>query len=181
MPSTCCFDTVVIWAKSNTAHLHGLCILYMPLQCDQLPPCLWVDMPECLNYSSPDWGKYILAVITRVRTVFLIIKRAPLSCRRAAVPMHAKLRSDDDDRASVDRSLGVGDEGAGSLRVTSAGLSLTSCCLKRDTRTPSVAIHLDHLPDTHMLHTHGYRCKCQQYLFLTHTVQCLCTYGFHGI
>lgn len=36
--------------------------------------------------------------------------------------MHAELRSDDDDRASVEQSLGVGDEGAGSLRVTSARL-----------------------------------------------------------
>lgn len=115
------FDTLVIWAKSNNAN-HGLCILYKLLQCDQLSPCLRGYMPECLNYSSPDWGEYILAVITWVRTLSLIIKRAPLSCSRTAVPMLAEMRSDDDDRPSVEGNWGVSDEGAGSLRVTSAGL-----------------------------------------------------------
>lgn len=36
--------------------------------------------------------------------------------------MRAELRSDDDDRASVEPNPGVGDEGVGSLRATSARL-----------------------------------------------------------
>lgn len=148
MPAACCFDTVVIWSKSNTDHLHGLCISYTPLQCDQLSPCLWGCMPECLNCSAHDWGKYILAVITWARTLSLIIKRAPLSCGRAAVPMHAKLRSDDDDRAS----LGVGDEGAGSLRVTSA--RLRSPAAAWDTRAPlQPSTWITYLTHTRCTHT----------------------------
>lgn len=124
MPTERGFDTVVIWAKSNTTHLHGLCIVYKPVQCDQLSPCLRGCTPECLNCSSHDWRKYILAVITWARTLSRIIKRAPLSCGRAAVPMHTEPRSDDDDRAGVERSgaLDLVTRGAGSLRMTSARL-----------------------------------------------------------
>lgn len=33
----------------------------------------------------------------------MIIKGALLSCRKAAVPMHAEMRSDDYDRVNVER------------------------------------------------------------------------------
>lgn len=150
-----CFATVVIWAKSNTTHLHDLCTAYTPQQCDQLSPCLWGYMPECLSRSSHDWSRYSLVVITWARSLLLIIKRDPLSCCRAAVPMYAELGSDDDDKASVERSWGVGDEGAGSPRVTSARL-----------RSPAAAWNgtpeplCCHQPGSFTWHTHTQKLYC---------------------
>lgn len=81
---------------------------------------LRLERPACPSaWTAPltTGGECILALITWARTPSPpIIKRAPLSCGRAAVPMRARLRSDDED------GEGGGDEGAGSLRVTSAGL-----------------------------------------------------------
>lgn len=64
--------------------------------------------------------------------------------------MHAELRSDDDDRTSVEQSPGGGDEGAGFPEGDLGQSSLTSCCLKLDTRAPL-------LPSTwiaYLMHTH---------------------------
>lgn len=48
--------------------------------------------------------------------------------------MRAGLRSDDDDRTSMEWSPGGGDEGAGFPEGDLGQSSLTSCCLKLDTR-----------------------------------------------
>ena len=145
------FDSVAVWVKSNTMHLQGRCIAYIRLQCDQLSPCLWSYMPECLSCSSPDWAEYILAVVTRAKTPSLIIKRAPLWCSGAAVPMQKQMRSDDDDRMSVERrdpewvTRGQDPRGWPQLGFAHHLLPETGH------PSPSAAIHLDHLPDTHGL------------------------------
>lgn len=66
--------------------------------------------------------------------------------------MHAEMRSDDYYRVNVEK--GVGDEGAGG---DLGQASLTSCCLKQDTRAPlhpsTWITYLTHTNTQSVLHT----------------------------
>lgn len=75
-----------------------------------------------------------------------------MSCGPLAVPMRAELRSDDDDRTGVEQRPAGGGEGAGLPEGDLGQASLTSCCLKLDTRAPL-------LPSTWIAYLRRSRCQ----------------------
>lgn len=66
--------------------------------------------------------------------------------------MRAALRSDDDDRTGVEQRPARGGEGAGLPEGDLGQASLTSCCLKLDTRAPL-------LPSTWIAYLRHSRCQ----------------------